>query len=448
MPLIAGPRRALLTPRALRGEKYVRSLSPAVWFRKGQGITSAAGVASDWADQSGNGRNATGSVIDLPFTGTKYLYLPGVAGNYASTPDSVANSITGDIDIRVRVALDDWTPAAVNILTGKAAAIGQYSFNFYVNAAGTLSLTFTVDGTTQNSGTSTVATGISDGAASWVRVTRAASSGKVNFYTAADSSIEPSSWTLLGAADVPTTAGNIFDSTSAVEVGTQLVGSSAPAKGKIYRVIIKSGIAGTTVVDFNAADGTDGASSFVSSTTGETWTINKSGALPAYLVGTSWLMSNGTSHTMATAAFVLDQPCTLFALAKDLTWTLNDYICDGAAKDSGALIQSATTPRFKVSAGSAIGENAGLAVGTLGIRCAVINGADSLTQVNLGTPVTGDAGAAQMDGVTLFSSGAVATGFWNGMMQEFAAFPGAFTATQIAGVAAYLASVGSVELDS
>ena len=38
----------------------------------------------------------------------KWGSLPGVSGSYFSTPDSVAASITGDIDIRVKVAMTDW----------------------------------------------------------------------------------------------------------------------------------------------------------------------------------------------------------------------------------------------------------------------------------------------------------------------------------------------------
>lgn len=36
---------------------FVRGLGPAAWFRYGVGITSAGGLVSAWADQSGNGRD-------------------------------------------------------------------------------------------------------------------------------------------------------------------------------------------------------------------------------------------------------------------------------------------------------------------------------------------------------------------------------------------------------
>ena len=40
------------------------------------------------------------------------LSLPGTDGNYASTPYTVANTVTGDLDIRWVGALDDWGKAA------------------------------------------------------------------------------------------------------------------------------------------------------------------------------------------------------------------------------------------------------------------------------------------------------------------------------------------------
>src|SRR6185369_16031814 len=49
----------LLDPDILAGGRgnIVRSLSPAAWFRFNRGITQAGGFASQWADQSGNGRH-------------------------------------------------------------------------------------------------------------------------------------------------------------------------------------------------------------------------------------------------------------------------------------------------------------------------------------------------------------------------------------------------------
>ena len=47
------------------------------------------------------------------------LNLPGTSGSYASTPDSPAVSVTGDLDLRVRVSMNDWTPDSSQTLIAK-----------------------------------------------------------------------------------------------------------------------------------------------------------------------------------------------------------------------------------------------------------------------------------------------------------------------------------------
>ncbi len=245
------------------------------YFATQNGNTVASNVVTE----------ATGASVEGVLA--KYLYLPGVAGNYASTPDSAANSITGDIDIRARVAPADWTPAAAQAIVGKdsGATTANRSYLFYLNTDGTLHLLWSTNG--QDAGSfdkaSTVATGFTDGDSRWVRavldVNNGAAGNDVKFYTAADSATEPTSWTQLGTT--VTTAGNtsIFDGNGVLDIGARTSSGTLQFSGKIYRASIYSTIGGTTpVVDFNASDATDGAASFVSQTTGETWTINGTGA--------------------------------------------------------------------------------------------------------------------------------------------------------------------------
>ena len=204
-----------------------------------------------------------------------YLSLPGTAGHYASTPDSVANSITGDIDIRVQAALTDWTPAVTTSLVSKDAATGaagSRAYSLYIEATtGKIILQASVDGATTADRKSTVGTGITDGAVGHVRATRVASTGACNFYTSTDGT----TWTLLGDADVASTSGAIFDSAAPVWCGT-IQNGSFPLSGKIYSAQIYNTIGGTTpVVDFNPnRDATTPTGTITSSTTGEVWTLN------------------------------------------------------------------------------------------------------------------------------------------------------------------------------
>src|SRR5205807_1447707 len=79
-------------------------------------------------DLSGHGHDAqlgssagadTNDPLFLAYAGTKYVYLPGSAGNYLSTPDAAPLHVAGDLDIRAKVALDDWTPANDQWIVGK-----------------------------------------------------------------------------------------------------------------------------------------------------------------------------------------------------------------------------------------------------------------------------------------------------------------------------------------
>lgn len=200
-----------------------------------------------------------------------YLSLPGSSGNYAHTPDSAAASVAGDIDIRAKVSMNDWTPASSSCVVAKFNTSGnQRSYRLHVTATGNLLLVTSADGIAEDgAATSSVATGFADGTAHWVRATRAAATGLINYYTSEDGE----SWSLLGAANRTSTAGAIFDSTATVTLGSHSAGTSAFLAGKVYSMEVRSGLDGTVVASFSAADAQLAATSVVSSASGETWTI-------------------------------------------------------------------------------------------------------------------------------------------------------------------------------
>lgn len=200
--------------------------------------------------------------------GAAYLLLDGSSGCYASTPDAAVNSITGDIDIRVKVAMDDWTPSVISRFVGKFQVAGQQSYFAGILTTGVLFFEFSTDGSTSIAGFSSVATGFADGSAHWIRMTRVSASGVITFYTSEDGV----TYTQLGTTASPG-AGAIFNSTSVIEVGSYIGGTLQRLAGKIYRAQIYNGIAGTLAVDFNLANVIKGATSF-STPTGEVWTVN------------------------------------------------------------------------------------------------------------------------------------------------------------------------------
>lgn len=243
----------------------------------------------------------------LAHTGTDYVYLPGVAGNYLSVPDEAALDITGDIDIRVHVALDDWTPAAQQVLSGKyGSGATTRSFNLQLSAGGLPTFVWVTAAQTTRSAGATAYPAVADGADLWLRATLDVDNGssqyEVKFYTSADGS----SWTQLGSTVTGSTGVTDIQATSEpVLVGAYATGS-LPAAGKFYRTIIKNGIDGTTVLDVDTSVITSGSAASFTAVTGQTVTINRStsGRKSVAVVAPVWLLGTDDYFEVADNALL------------------------------------------------------------------------------------------------------------------------------------------------
>jgi hypothetical protein len=177
---------------------------------------------------------------------SSYLTLPGVAGQYASAADSVALSITSDVDIRAYVAPDDWTPTSVQSLVSKWEITGNLrSYALDLDTTGKLAFISSSGGTSGTSANtlSSAATGFTDGTGHWVRATWRNSDNRVQFFTSNDaSSVTSPTWTQLGT-DQSWSSTGIFDSTAKLEVGSRNTGTAQPLAGKVYRAQVRSNVA-------------------------------------------------------------------------------------------------------------------------------------------------------------------------------------------------------------
>ena len=184
------------------------------------------------------------------FTGSG-LRMYGVAGNLASAPDSAALDITGDIDLRAKVAMDDWTPSLnTGLIAKNATSASQYSYQLGVLTTGYLYFQYSTDGTTQVTRSSTAITGITDGATKWVRATFDVDNGstqnEVKFWTSDDGS----TWTQLGTTVTNAGTVTMFSGTGTLWLGANDSNQTRFA-GTFYRAQVLSGIGGTTVFDAN-----------------------------------------------------------------------------------------------------------------------------------------------------------------------------------------------------
>lgn len=226
-----------------------------------------AGTRTDTAATDGTG-------VAFGYSGEDYLRVTGTSGDYASTPDAASLDITGDIDLRVKVALDDWTPAAESTLIAKYAATGnQRSYALAVTAAGALIFRWSEDGTAEKSETSSASVSATNGAVTWVRATLDVDVGgtdaEVKFYTSSDGS----TWTQLGTTQANGATTSIFASTAVLELGAQTGGTVNRAAGKIFEAQVLSGIGGTSVAHPVAT------TSGITDATPLTWTVQGSAYL-------------------------------------------------------------------------------------------------------------------------------------------------------------------------
>lgn len=113
---------------------------------------------------------------------------------------------------------------------------------------------------------------------------------------------------------------------------------------------------------------------------------------------------DGSADYLKTAAFTLNQPTTVVLCGvKQWTWTLNDRLHDGVNDQSGALYQgTGSSPQLTMYAGSSgVSANSALAVGSFGFAASVFNTTSSFLVLNTTSTALGNAGSANMGGLTL-----------------------------------------------
>jgi hypothetical protein len=179
-----------------------------------------------------------------------FLLLNGVSPGRARTADKASLDITGDIDLRIHAALDDWTPAASSSLMSKSMTSGnQISWRFTVLTSGMLRVAWSANGSTVLTADSTVAPTVANGDDLWVRVTLDVDNGAagrtITFYTSTDGV----TWTQLGATVIQAGVTSIFNSTAAINIGSRDSGTLDRMAGKVYYAEVRSGINGVIVAD-------------------------------------------------------------------------------------------------------------------------------------------------------------------------------------------------------
>ena len=214
-----------------------------------------------------------------------WVYYDGTAGNYATHPDSPAlDAITGDIDVQSLVALDDWSNGNDQAHWSKFGGVGARGVLFRMTSVGLLQFSWSHDGTTQNTESSSVSVSQGDGTKQWVRATldvdNGAGDAEVKFYKGGSAAVP--SWVQLGATQ-------LFGSTTSQQPNNVLgyvasrEGGASILYGYVYEIRVYEDLTETNLV-FNPKFHSLSAAEIAA----KSFTESSSNAATVTLVGSAW----------------------------------------------------------------------------------------------------------------------------------------------------------------
>lgn len=161
-----------------------------------------------------------------------------------------SSRITGDIDLRARVALKDWTPGSQQTFVSRHNT-GTPSYLFRMEPGGVLALFAYPD--TSVGVFSTVPVPVADRQALWVRVTHDVDNGAGGRTTTFWTSPDGVTWTQLGAAVTVAGVTSIANTASGLSVGARFDGAPEPMTGAVLNTEVRDGINGPIVASFDPA---------------------------------------------------------------------------------------------------------------------------------------------------------------------------------------------------
>lgn len=342
--------------------------------------------------------------IVMPWTsGNNYWTSVGVvSSNFISTPDAVANRITGDIDIIAKINLIT-DNASLKVIAAKFNVAGSRSWSFGTFSS-KLRFTVTIDGTTSVNYDSSTTIGLGVG---YVRVKRNSTTGDSTFYTSTDGS----TWSQLGAVITGTT-GAIFNSATVVAIGATSAGTSLINYNYIHSVKVYNGFSdagGTLAVSFDANDyrrvDSTNQTTFTSSLTGEVYTINIGTASTGYkgvLVDRTRIQTDRVDDRV-TGTFSWIQPHTNYVVFNTFnTSSSASDIYDGIGTSNRgtlALVNAVLT----VQNGGTGASFSPFTFNKRHVVAGVHNGVNSRISMDNSTSVTGDVGTSNPAGITIGS---------------------------------------------
>jgi hypothetical protein len=181
-------------------------------------------------------------------TSLGFMRFTGDPDDYFSADDFIP---AGDLDIRVLVAPDRWTPAFWQMFAGQYdTAINQRSWRFGVDVFDSLIANFSTDGFVDMGENGRLPLSVRDGSRSWMRVTIEVSEGRLRYWESEDGV----TWTRLAEERSFRSGGQLHDSRGPVYVGSDRPRSDNPFDGKLYYLEIREGLDGPVLTNLDFRD--------------------------------------------------------------------------------------------------------------------------------------------------------------------------------------------------
>ena len=212
-----------------------------------------------------------------------HLRLVGTSGSNARTPTTTALDVTNDLDLLVRIDADTSIGNAYRGLIARRQSASAFAQVYALGIENTdlLSLEWTTAADVDMNAQATAIAAVQSGL-HWLRANLKGDNGagayEAKFYYSTSNTDDPDAavWTQIGSTVVGGSTTNIIDARSSqLEIAGYNDGSAGPWPAHFHRGIVRDGIGGTIIADFNAddfADGADAGDTAVDST-GKTWTL-------------------------------------------------------------------------------------------------------------------------------------------------------------------------------
>lgn len=252
------------------------------------------------------------TVIQTGANGDAYAVLPNTANKNISTPDKDSLDIVGDIEIIVKVALDNWTAAGDhNLLDKIGITAGNYGYALALATTGRPYLWWSNDGTTQLTKAATATPALVNGQPKWFKATLDVDNGDggntVEFYTSDDGV----TWAKLGDSVVTAGTTSIHASTNPISLGYRGIGSDRWA-GKYYKAILKNGIGGKVVASPDLGMAFPSLATTFTDAEGNVWTrsdtVTVGNGSPCILILNAHTGSQAVAYSADEARFALQAP--------------------------------------------------------------------------------------------------------------------------------------------